>query len=142
MLGLYSRCQVKAVYAAHAVAVELLLPDGRPTRDWLVVALQVIAPLAERSVAVDDLPPFLPKRYQDPDWDTDSPIVQLGPCPKARAAVCKLLANSSSLAVHIPQTESWFENLTLGSVLRGDLIIDDQSLTERIINARIAKAAD
>jgi hypothetical protein len=143
MLGLFCRCSIKAVYAAHVVAVDLRMPDDRPSHDWLVVQLPVIPPLASRKIQIDDVPPFLPKRMVDPDWASDSTIEQLGPCPKARKAVVAILVQAQSIAVHVPQTAGqWLSNLGPGATLRGDLILDDRPLSELIIAARIARAAD
>ena len=143
MLGLFCRCSIKAVYAAHVLAVDLRLPDDRPSHDWLVVQLPVLPPLARRKIQVDDVPPFLPKRMFDPDWSGDSMIEQLGPCPKARKAVVSLLAQAKSIAVHVPQTsDQWLAHLGPGATLRGDLLLDDRPLSELMIAARIARAAD
>lgn len=142
MLGLFCRCRVKAVYAAHVLAVELLLPDRRPSRDWLVIYLPVIPPLARRRILVDDVPPFLPKRMIDADWTGDSEIVQWGPCPIARKAVVGLLRHAESVLVHVPQTEQWLATIGPGATLRGDLIVDEHRLSQRLIERNIARPAD
>jgi len=142
MLGLFCRCRVKAVYAAHVLAVELLLPDDRPSRDWLVIQLPVLPPLARRIIRVDDVPPFLPKLMVDADWTGDSEIEQWGPCPLARKAVVGLLRHAASVLVHVPQTEQWLATIGPGATLRGDLIVDEWRLSQRLVADKIARAAD
>jgi hypothetical protein len=142
LFGLYCLCRPRAVYAAHVLAVELLMPDSRPSRDWLVVQIPVLPPLVKRPIQVEDLPPFLPKRFVDPNWIADSAIEQLGPCPKARNAVIKLISSAQVTAVHVPQTEDWLRALGPGATVRGDILIDGTALSDRLIEARIARPAD
>jgi hypothetical protein len=142
LLGLYCLCRARAVYAAHVLAVELLMPDLAPSRDWLVVQIPILPPLAKRAITVDDLPPFLPKRFVDPDWQGDAAIEQAGPCPRARRAVVAMIAGAKSMAVHVPQCENWLASLAPGATLRGEILIDDRPLSERLIEANLARPVD
>lgn len=142
LLGLYCLCRARAVYAAHVLAVELLMPDLAPSRDWLVVQIPILPPLAKRAITVDDLPPFLPKRFVDPEWTGDAAIEQAGPCPAARKAVIAMIAASKSMSVHVPQCENWLASLAPGATVRGEIMLDGRRLSDRLIEAKLARRID